>query len=89
MGVPLSQITAAMGTFMGSTYVNDFNFNNRSYRVYVQADQQFRRNAADLRQYYVRSNAGQMVPLDNLVALIGDIRAAGDQPLQPVPLGGD
>jgi hydrophobic/amphiphilic exporter-1 (mainly G- bacteria), HAE1 family len=69
MGVPLSQITASMGTFMGSSYVNDFNFNNRSYRVYVQADQQFRRNAADLRQYYVRSNAGQMVPLDNLVAL--------------------
>jgi HAE1 family hydrophobic/amphiphilic exporter-1 len=69
MGVPMSQITAAMGTFMGSSYVNDFNFNNRSYRVYVQADQQFRRNAGDLRQYYVRSNAGQMVPLDNLVAL--------------------
>jgi HAE1 family hydrophobic/amphiphilic exporter-1 len=69
MGVPLSQITAAMGTYMGSSYINDFNFNNRSYRVYVQADQQFRRSAADLRQYYVRSNAGQMVPLDNLVAL--------------------
>jgi hydrophobic/amphiphilic exporter-1 (mainly G- bacteria), HAE1 family len=69
MGVPMSQISAAMGTFMGSTYVNDFNFNNRSYRVYVQADQQFRRNAGDLRQYSVRSNAGQMVPLDNLVAL--------------------
>jgi len=69
MGVPLAQITAALGTYMGSTYVNDFNFNNRSYRVYVQADQQFRRSAGDLRQYYVRSNAGQMVPLDNLVAL--------------------
>jgi HAE1 family hydrophobic/amphiphilic exporter-1 len=72
MGVPMSQITAAMGTFMGSTYVNDFNFNNRSYRVYVQADQQFRRNAGDLREYSVRSNAGQMVPLDNLVALDED-----------------
>jgi HAE1 family hydrophobic/amphiphilic exporter-1 len=69
MGVPMAQITAAMGTFMGSAYVNDFSFNNRSYRVYVQADQQYRRNAGDLRQYYVRSNAGQMVPLDNLVAL--------------------
>ena len=88
MGVPLSQITTAMGTFMGSSYVNDFNFNNRSYRVYVQADQQFRRNAADLRQYYVRSNAGQMVPLDNLVALNEISEAAGDRPLQPVPLGG-
>ena len=69
MGVPLSQITASMGTYMGSNYVNDFNFNNRSYRVYVQADQQFRRTAADLQQYYVRSNSGQMVPLDNLVAV--------------------
>ncbi|MDP9040320.1 MAG: efflux RND transporter permease subunit [Acidobacteriota bacterium] len=69
MGVPLSQITTAMSTFMGSAYVNDFSFNNRSYRVYVQADQMFRRNAQDLRQFSVRTNAGQMVPLDNLVAL--------------------
>ena len=67
MGVPLSQITAAISTFMGSSYVNDFDFNNRSYRVYVQADQIFRRNAADLHEYYVRSNTNQMVPLDNLV----------------------
>ncbi len=67
MGVPLSQITTAIGTFMGSSYINDFDFNNRSYRVYVQADQPFRRNAGDLRSYYVRSDAGQMIPLDDLV----------------------
>jgi hydrophobic/amphiphilic exporter-1 (mainly G- bacteria), HAE1 family len=69
MGVPFTQISAALGTFMGSSYVNDFDFNNRSYRVYVQADQQFRRNAQDLRQYYVSTTAGQLVPLDNLVSL--------------------
>ena len=69
IGVPMSQITASMSTYMGSSYVNDFDFNNRSYRVYVQADQQFRRNVQDLRQYYVRSNSGAMVPLDNLVAI--------------------
>jgi HAE1 family hydrophobic/amphiphilic exporter-1 len=69
MGVPLSQVTSAMSTFMGSSYVNDFSFNNRSYRVYVQADQKFRRTASDLRQYYVRSNSNQMIPLDNLVAV--------------------
>ncbi len=69
IGVPLSQITAAMATFMGSSYINDFNFNKRSYRVYVQADQQFRKTATDLRQYYVRSNSGSMVPLDNLIAV--------------------
>ena len=68
IGVPLSQVEAALQTFMGSTYVNDFDFNNRSYRVYVQADAQYRRNAADLREFYVRSNTGSMVPLDNLVA---------------------
>jgi HAE1 family hydrophobic/amphiphilic exporter-1 len=67
LGVPLAQITSAMSTFMGSSYVNDFDFNNRSYRVYVQADEMFRRNASDLRQYYVRSDSGQMIPLDNLV----------------------
>ena len=66
--MPLAQITAAMSTFMGSSYVNDFDFNNRSYRVYVQADEMFRRNARDLREYYVRSDSNQMVPLDNLVA---------------------
>ena len=69
LGVPFTQITAALGTFMGSSYVNDFDFNNRSYRVYVQADQQFRRNAQDIRQYYVRSNTNQMIPLDNIVKI--------------------
>jgi HAE1 family hydrophobic/amphiphilic exporter-1 len=67
IGVPMSQINAAMGTFMGSSYVNDFDFNNRSYRVYVQADAPFRQTAADLRQFYVRSATGAMVPLDNIV----------------------
>jgi len=33
VGVPFTQITAALGTFMGSSYINDFNYNNRSYRV--------------------------------------------------------
>ena len=55
---------------MGSSYVNDFDFNNRSYRVYIQADQQFRRNTQDLRQFYVRSTADNMVPLDNLVRIV-------------------
>ena len=67
IGVPLSQITTAISTFMGSSYVNDFDFNNRSYRIYVQADAPFRRNAGDLRSIYVRSDAGEMIPLENLI----------------------
>ena len=41
-------MTQALGVYMGSEYVNDFDFNNRSYRVYVQADQPFRMNCAGL-----------------------------------------
>ena len=69
MNIPLSQITDTLSVFMGSQYVNDFDFNNRTYRVYVQADQPFRMSASALHSYYVRSNDGQMVPLDNLVTV--------------------
>lgn len=69
MGIPLSQITTTLSVFMGSQYVNDFDFNNRTYRVYVQADQPFRMRASDLHTFYVRSDSGQMVPLDNLVTV--------------------
>jgi len=49
--------------------VNDFDFNNRSYRVYIQADQKFRSQAKDIKQFYVRSDNGGMVPLDNLITI--------------------
>ena len=65
--VPLSQITDTLGVYMGSAYVNDFDFNNRSYRVYVQADKQFRATAQDMKEFYVRSDSGAMVPLENLI----------------------
>jgi HAE1 family hydrophobic/amphiphilic exporter-1 len=69
LGVPFSQITSTLQTYMGSVYVNDFDFNNRSYRVYVQADQQFRSQPRDIREFYVRSDTGAMVPLDNIVSI--------------------
>jgi HAE1 family hydrophobic/amphiphilic exporter-1 len=67
--VPLSQVTDTLSVYMGSAYVNDFDFNNRSYRVYVQADKQFRSHPQDIGQYYVRSDSGAMIPLANLVAV--------------------
>jgi HAE1 family hydrophobic/amphiphilic exporter-1 len=69
MNIPLSQITNTLSVFMGSQYINDFDFNNRTYRVFVQADQPFRMSARDLHSYYVRSDTGQMVPLDNLATV--------------------
>jgi len=67
--VPLSQITDTLSVYMGSAYVNDFDFNNRSYRVYVQADQQFRAESKDIKQFYVRSDTDAMIPMDNLLTI--------------------
>jgi HAE1 family hydrophobic/amphiphilic exporter-1 len=69
LGLSLGDITNTMQILLGSSYVNDFDFNNRSYRVYVQADQQFRSNPGDIEKYYVRTTAGRMTPLSNLVAV--------------------
>ena len=65
--VPFTQITDALQVYMGSVYVNDFDFNNRSYRVYVQADARFRSQPKDISQYYLKSDKGQLIPLDNFV----------------------
>jgi HAE1 family hydrophobic/amphiphilic exporter-1 len=69
IGVSIGQISSTLSVFMGSQYVNDFDFNNRSYRVYVQADQSSRMTPGDLRKFYVRTDLGQMVSLDNLVTI--------------------
>ena len=67
--VPIQQVTDALQVYMASSYVNDFDFNNRAYRVYVQADQPFRRQPRDIRDLYVRSDTGSMIPLDNVVSI--------------------
>ena len=69
MNVGLDQISSTLSVFMGSQYVNDFDFNNRSYRVYIQADEKDRMHPSDLRKFYVRSGTSQMIPLDNLVTI--------------------
>jgi HAE1 family hydrophobic/amphiphilic exporter-1 len=69
LNIPLSDIFTTLQVFIGSLYVNDFDFLNRAYRVYVQADQQFRSNPNDINKLYVRSGAGALVPLHNLVTM--------------------
>ncbi|BAZ03178.1 transporter (plasmid) [Tolypothrix tenuis PCC 7101] len=65
--VPVRDIFSTLQTFIGSRYVNDFNAFGRTYRVYVQADQQFRANPEDIGQLYVRSGRGEMISLSSLV----------------------
>jgi outer membrane protein TolC len=69
LGLPLREVTDALQVFLGSQYVNDFDFNNRAYRVYVQADQSFRAGPADLKQLYARASSGEMISLDSVVRL--------------------
>lgn len=69
IGVRTGEIFDTLQAFIGSIYVNDFDYLDRSYRTYIQADSQFRSNPKDISQLYVRSAAGSMVPLNNLVTL--------------------
>jgi hydrophobic/amphiphilic exporter-1 (mainly G- bacteria), HAE1 family len=72
--VSLQDVFNTLQILLGSTYVNDFNQFNRAYRVYVQADRQFRSNPEDINRLYVRSSptdgsVGSMIPLGSLVKI--------------------
>ncbi|HMF97793.1 MAG TPA: efflux RND transporter permease subunit, partial [Vicinamibacterales bacterium] len=69
LGMSLGDVTNTMQILLGSTYVNDFDFNGRSYRVYVQADQQYRSSPSDIEKYAVRTAGGRMAPLSNVVSV--------------------
>ncbi|BDE06642.1 multidrug efflux RND transporter permease subunit [Vulcanimicrobium alpinum] len=72
LGIPIADVFAAMQVYLGSQHVNDFDFLNRSFRVYVQADTKFRDRLNALDRIYVRANgaAPQLaatIPLGSLV----------------------
>jgi HAE1 family hydrophobic/amphiphilic exporter-1 len=67
--VPIDDIFNTLQSYLGSRYVNDFNYLQRTYRVYVQADAEFRSNPDDIGNLYVRSENDVMVPLSNLVKI--------------------
>jgi HAE1 family hydrophobic/amphiphilic exporter-1 len=67
LGLRFGDVATTLRTYVGSAYVNDFDFNGRSYRVYVQAKPEFRSRPQDLGRYYVRAPTDRMVRLDTLV----------------------
>jgi HAE1 family hydrophobic/amphiphilic exporter-1 len=70
VGVPVNEVFEAMASVLGGSYVNDFNRFGRLYRVYVQADSEFRRKSEDIGKIYVRSHTtNQMIPLSTLVRI--------------------
>jgi HAE1 family hydrophobic/amphiphilic exporter-1 len=72
LGVPIARFFDTLTTYMGSTYVNDFNILGRTYRVTAQADNPFRLSIRDVENLRTRSTASQMVPL-GAVATFSDI----------------
>jgi hydrophobe/amphiphile efflux-1 (HAE1) family protein/NodT family efflux transporter outer membrane factor (OMF) lipoprotein len=72
LGVPPSRVFEALEVFLGSAFVNDFNYLGRTYRVTAQADSQFRRTARNVSELRTRSDIGGMVPLGS-VATFRDV----------------
>ena len=67
-GVSVADINNTLGTFLGSAYVNDFNRFGRLYKVYLQAEAEYRDSVDDLSDYFVRNQNGDMVSLGTLVS---------------------
>jgi HAE1 family hydrophobic/amphiphilic exporter-1 len=68
LGVSVSDVFSTMQTLMGSTYVNDFTLYGRNFRVVAQADTSYRSTIKELEQYYVRNQAGEMIPISTLIS---------------------
>jgi hydrophobe/amphiphile efflux-1 (HAE1) family protein len=66
IGVPISRFFDTLSTYMGSTFVNDFNILGRTYRVTAQADNPFRLTVRDVANLRTRSTSGEMVPLGSV-----------------------
>ncbi len=69
LDVPLNVIFNTLQANLGSAYVNDFNLFGRVWRVFVQADEEFRSDRADINRLEVRSASGKMIPLSTLITI--------------------
>ncbi len=64
MGLPAGNVFEALEVYLGSAFVNDFNFLGRTFRVTAQADAEFRRDPDDIGRFYARNSRGEMVPVE-------------------------
>ena len=77
LGVNVADVFTTIQAYMGSIYVNDFTTYNRTFHVVIQADTMSRASVSDIDKYYVRNQAGAMVPLGTLISY---------QPTEAAPL---
>jgi hydrophobe/amphiphile efflux-1 (HAE1) family protein len=69
LGIPVTDVYDSLQTFLGGLYVNDFNRFGRTWKVLMQAEQDFRDRPDDINRFYVRSAQGEMVPLGTLISV--------------------
>jgi len=69
LNVDFNEALTTVSTYLGSRYVNDFTSGGRNYRVYVQADENFRNQPSDIAAFYVRSRQGTLVPMGEFATL--------------------
>jgi HAE1 family hydrophobic/amphiphilic exporter-1 len=64
MGLSSSSVFEALETYLGSAFINDFNYLGRTFRVTAQADATFRRDIDDISLYFARNDRGEMAPVE-------------------------
>jgi len=79
LGLTATDVFSTMQLYMGSQYVNDFNYLGRTYPVFAQADQRFRKSAEDISRLKARNSSGEMVPIGSVATFL-DTTAPYRQP---------
>jgi hydrophobe/amphiphile efflux-1 (HAE1) family protein len=72
IGVSVPNVFSALGTYLGSSYINDFNYLGRTWRVTAQADARFRQQTSDIERLRTRASGGAMVPLGSVLTIKND-----------------
>ncbi|WP_196778325.1 efflux RND transporter permease subunit [Malaciobacter halophilus] len=69
LNLKLNEVFSVLQTYLGSLYVNDFNKYGKTYRVFLQADQNFRTEKNSINNFFVKSTKGDIVPLSAIVEI--------------------
>ncbi len=69
LNLKLNDVFAVLQTYLGSLYINDFNKFGKTYRVFIQADENYRNEKNSINNYFVKNSKGDIVPLSTIVEI--------------------
>jgi len=69
LGLNLNDVFSVLQTYLGSFYVNDFNKFGKTYRVFMQAEENYRTNSTDISKFFVKNNKDEMIPLSTVAKI--------------------